>query len=277
MSESRSTHFGYQTVSEEEKAGKVKEVFTRVADSYDLMNDVMSAGVHRFWKRRFVEKLNPDAGSNILDVAGGTGDITFRLVDHILRKLKSPRHGHGNEDGQTDMRTSHPKTQITVCDINENMLRVGEERSRHLKHLPSRDIQLSWLAGDAMKLPFPDNTFDCYTIAFGIRNVVDIEKALDEAHRVLKPGGVFSCLEFSQVQNPLLESFYDWYSFQVIPVQGEIFAGDWNSYQYLVESIRKFPDQDDFAHLIETTGFKLVNYENLTNGVASIHSGYKDV
>lgn len=261
------THFGFQTVSPEQKAEKVQHVFSNVAAKYDLMNDVMSAGIHRYWKDHFVHRLDPVPGCRYLDVAGGTGDIAFRILNHIHR------HDGLRESGASGR--SPDGTHVTICDINANMLNEGEKRFRN--QVPDADGEaIKFVIGDAMKLPFPDNSFDVYTIAFGIRNVVHIDAALREAMRVLKPGGMFSCLEFSRVQNPLLEKVYDWYSFNLIPVYGEVLAGDWKSYQYLVESIRKFPDQEDFKDMIMDSGFKLVHYENLTNGIACIHTGYKE-
>uniref|UniRef100_A0A2K5PDI6 2-methoxy-6-polyprenyl-1,4-benzoquinol methylase, mitochondrial n=1 Tax=Cebus imitator TaxID=2715852 RepID=A0A2K5PDI6_CEBIM len=201
------THFGFETVSEEEKGGKVYQVFESVAKKYDVMNDMMSLGIHRLWKDLLIWKMHPLPGTQLLDVAGGTG--------------------------------------------------------------------LAWVLGDAEELPFDDDKFDIYTIAFGIRNVTHIDQALQEAHRVLKPGGRFLCLEFSQVNNPLISRLYDLYSFQVIPVLGEVIAGDWKSYQYLVESIRRFPSQEEFKEMIEDAGFHKVTYESLTSGIVAIHSAFK--
>lgn len=256
-STSNKTHFGFETVTEQEKASKVHEVFSKVASKYDLMNDVMSAGIHRIWKDHFISRLDPEPGVHLLDVAGGTGDISFRFLDFIKKRNKG------------SLGDSH----VTVCDINGNMLKEGERRAKNLGY--DDPNLMTWVEGDAMNLPFESNTFDAYTIAFGIRNVVNIPLAVKEAYRVLKPGGVFHCLEFSKVTNPLLEKVYDLYSFNLIPVYGEIFAGDWKSYQYLVESIRKFPDQQDFKETIENQGFILVDYENLFQGISCIHSGYK--
>ena len=251
--ESGTTHFGYQTVTPEEKAEKVHQVFSRVAAKYDLMNDVMSLGVHRCWKDYYVRQVDTYNNLKALDVAGGTGDIAFRLLE------RANKRGH--------------KCHITICDINGSMLHEGQRRARE-RGLDKAN-NLTWEEGDAMKLQFEDNSFDLYTIAFGIRNVVDIEAALSEAYRVLKPGGLFHCLEFSHPTNEVISTPYDWYSFNLIPVYGEIFAGDWASYQYLVESIRQFPDQEDFRHMIETAGFKLSRYENLLQGIACIHQGFK--
>lgn len=244
-SDKRETHFGYQQVGEEQKRDKVLGVFNSVADSYDLMNDVMSAGVHRVWKDHLLRTLDPGPDTKLLDVAGGTGDIAFRFLDHVGR-------------AQLDQEGAS----VVVCDINKSMLEVGQERAEELGH--TRGI--SWVEGDAMKLPFPDNSFDCYTIAFGMRNVVRVDEALSEAYRVLKPGGRFCCLEFSKVTTPGLDSVYDFYSFQIIPPLGKVIAGDWDSYQYLVESIRKFPSQEDYVKMIKRAGFRFVTYENLTFG-----------
>jgi len=246
----KKTHFGFQTVGEEQKKEKVLSVFHNVADTYDLMNDVMSAGIHRVWKNHFMQKLDPGASTKLLDVAGGTGDIAFRFLDHVGR------------EGEAS---------VVVCDINKSMLQVGEERAKLLGY----NKGVTWVEGDGQALPFPDNSFDCYTIAFGIRNVVRIEQALAEAYRVLRPGGRFLCLEFSKVQTPGLDALYDFYSFQVIPPMGKVIAGDWDSYQYLVESIRQFPDQETFARMIRDANFRFVEYENLSCGVAAIHSGFK--
>ena len=246
-SDTRTTHFGFQDVPEGEKAGMVHGVFTRVAGSYDLMNDLMSGGIHRFWKNAMMDWLAPRPGQNLLDVAGGTGDIAFRLLKRA------------------------PGATATVLDMTESMLIEGQKRAE-AERLSDR---LSWVVGDAMALPFADNTFDVYTISFGIRNVTRIGDALAEAHRVLKPGGRIMVLEFSQLPNPMLQAAYDAYSFNVIPVMGQIVAGDRESYQYLVESIRKFPDQDSFAAMIRAAGFDQVKYRNLSMGIAALHSGWK--
>ncbi|XP_065333576.1 2-methoxy-6-polyprenyl-1,4-benzoquinol methylase, mitochondrial [Cloeon dipterum] len=248
--ESNETHFGFQTVKESEKADKVYEVFEEVAQSYDKMNDAMSFGIHRLWKDIFVDRLAPSKPCKILDVAGGTGDIAFRIAQYLR-----------NSDGSG----------ITVCDINQAMLDVGRKRASELGF-----SGMEWLQGNAECLSsIADNTYDSYTIAFGIRNVTHIDKALKEAYRVLKPGGQFMCLEFSQVQNENLRWLYDQYSFQAIPVMGQLIAGQWKAYQYLVESIRQFPNQEEFAGMIERAGFAFVRHENLTFGVVAIHSGHK--
>jgi len=259
-SRDKTTHFGYQTVSEKEKHENVLKVFHNVANSYDVMNDAMSLGIHRLWKNHFVSKLSPNSKMKILDVAGGTGDIAFRILDEMKESITS-----------NDSKTEHGH--VTVCDINKSMLEVGKDRAQKLSEYHSSHI--TWVEGDAQNLKFEDNTFDAYTIAFGIRNVVDIDKAIQEAYRVLKPGGRFLCLEFSHVNNPVMNSIYETYSFEVIPPMGMVLAGDWDSYQYLIESIRKFPTQEEFRQKIRNAGFKLVSYENLTFGVAAIHSGFK--
>ena len=243
----RETHFGFQTVAEDEKAGMVHGVFTRVANRYDLMNDLMSVGIHRLWKDAMMDWLAPRAGQRLLDVAGGTGDIAFRFLARA------------------------PEARATVLDMTESMLIEGQKRAE-AENLVDR---LDWVAGDAMALPFADNTFDVYTISFGIRNVTRIPDALAEAFRVLKPGGRLMVLEFSQLPNPALQWAYDRYSFNVIPAMGQAVANDRDSYQYLVESIRKFPDQDSFATMIRQAGFEQVKYRNLTMGVAALHSGWK--
>ncbi|MDZ4096968.1 MAG: bifunctional demethylmenaquinone methyltransferase/2-methoxy-6-polyprenyl-1,4-benzoquinol methylase UbiE [Paracoccaceae bacterium] len=241
------THFGFQTVNEAEKAGMVHGVFTRVASKYDIMNDVMSGGVHRLWKDAMMDWLAPRPGQRLLDVAGGTGDVAFRFLKRA------------------------PGARATVLDMTESMLVSGRKRAEADK-LADR---LSWVVGDAMALPFAANSFDVYTISFGIRNVTRINDALSEAYRVLRPGGRLMVLEFSQLPNPAMQWAYDRYSFNVIPVMGQIIAGDRDSYQYLVESIRKFPDQETFATMIRTAGFGQVKFRNLTMGVAALHSGWK--
>ena len=241
------THFGNQTVPEADKAGLVHGVFTRVASKYDVMNDVMSGGGHRLWKGAMLDWLAPRPGQRLLDVAGGTGDVAFRFLKRA------------------------PGAHAVVLDLTEGMLIAGRQRADADK-LADR---LDWIVGDAMALPFADASFDVYTISFGIRNVTRIGDALSEAYRVLKPGGRLMVLEFSHIPNDLLQKAYDLYSFNVIPVMGQVVAGDRVSYQYLVESIRKFPDQEAFASLIRKAGFDQVNYRNLTMGVAALHSGWK--
>ena len=241
------THFGNQTVSEADKAGMVHGVFSRVASRYDVMNDLMSGGVHRLWKGAMMDWLVPRAGQRLLDVAGGTGDVAFRFLKRA------------------------PEANAVVLDMTEAMLVAGRKRAEAGRQAD----RLDWVVGDAMALPFPDRSFDAYTISFGIRNVTRIGDALSEAFRVLKPGGRLMVLEFSQIPNEMLQKAYDLYSFNVIPVMGQVVAGDRESYQYLVESIRKFPDQDAFAGMIRAAGFGQVSYRNLTMGVAALHSGWK--
>ncbi len=243
----KTTHFGNRDVPESEKAGLVHGVFSRVASRYDLMNDLMSVGIHRLWKDAMMDWLAPRGGQHLLDVAGGTGDIAFRF----LRRA--------------------PGARATVLDMTEGMLVEGQQRAEAAKLAESLD----WVVGDAMALPFPEDTFDRYTISFGIRNVTRIGEALSEAFRVLKPGGRLVVLEFSQLPVPLMQKAYDAYSFNVIPVMGQVVANDRDSYQYLVESIRKFPDQDTFAGMIRDAGFEQVSYRNLSMGIAALHSGWK--
>ncbi|MEQ5869136.1 bifunctional demethylmenaquinone methyltransferase/2-methoxy-6-polyprenyl-1,4-benzoquinol methylase UbiE [Sagittula sp. NFXS13] len=243
----KTTHFGFTEVPEAEKAGRVQGVFTSVASKYDVMNDAMSFGIHRVWKDAMMDWLAPRPGQKLLDVAGGTGDISFRF-------LKRAGSGHS-----------------TVLDITESMLVEGRKRAEAASMADSLD----WLVGDAMKLPFADNTFDVYTISFGIRNVTRPQEALNEAYRVLKPGGRLMVLEFSQIPNEMMQWAYDLYSFNIIPRMGQVIAGDRDSYQYLVESIRKFPDQETFLSMVRKAGFDNAKYRNLTMGVACLHSGWK--
>lgn len=263
---SHATSFGFKHVREEEKSQLVGNVFSSVASNYDLMNDLMSGGLHRLWKDRLVSMLNPFPGMKHLDVAGGTGDVAFRILDGISsikrRANQDPINDHLQEE-----------TQIHACDINPNMLNVG--RKRAIERGLGEDKSLIWVEGDAEALSFEDNTMDGYTIAFGIRNVTHIEKVLAEAYRVLKHGGRFLCLELSHVEVPVFKELYDYYSFSVIPAVGELVAGDRDSYQYLVESIRRFPPQEKFASMIADAGFQKVEYENLVGGVVAIHSGLK--
>jgi demethylmenaquinone methyltransferase/2-methoxy-6-polyprenyl-1,4-benzoquinol methylase len=243
----RTTHFGYQEVAEDQKAGLVHGVFTNVASKYDIMNDVMSVGIHRVWKDAMMDWLAPRDGQRLLDVAGGTGDVAFRFLKRA------------------------PGASATVLDMTESMLVEGQKRAEAAQMAE----KLDWIVGDAMALPFPDNTFDRYTISFGIRNVTRIPDALAEAFRVLRPGGRLMVLEFSQLPNDGLQKLYDLYSFNVIPRMGQLIAGDRDSYQYLVESIRRFPDQETFAEMIRTAGFEQVSYRNLSMGIAALHSGWK--
>ena len=241
------THFGFETILEKDKAEKVQGVFSSVASKYDVMNDFMSLGIHRFWKDAMMDWLAPIRGQALLDVAGGTGDISFRFLQ---------RASGAN---------------ATVLDLTEPMLAEGRKRAETI----GISGQLEWVVGDAMALPFEDDSFDVYTISFGIRNVTDPQKALSEAYRVLKPGGRIMVLEFSHIPNNLFLWFYDKFSFNVIPRLGQIIASDRSSYQYLVESIRKFPKQESFMKLVNAAGFENTKYRNLTMGVACLHSGWK--
>ncbi|KAL4011014.1 hypothetical protein IC575_028056 [Cucumis melo] len=263
---SHATSFGFKEVPEEEKSRLVGNVFSNVASNYDLMNDLMSGGLHRLWKDRLVSELNPFPGMKHLDVAGGTGDVAFRILDRI-NDVKRRAMQDVREDDLQD------QTQVYVCDINPRMLSVGKKRA--IERGLGEEGSLIWVEGDAEALSFPDNSMDGYTIAFGIRNVTHIEKVLDEAYRVLRRGGRFLCLELSHVEAPLFKELYDYYSFSIIPAVGELVVGDRESYQYLVESIRKFPSQEKFASMIVDAGFQKVEYENLVGGVVAIHSGLK--
>lgn len=258
------THFGFQEVDAAEKSGRVKEVFSNVASSYDLMNDLMSAGVHRLWKNRLVSQLSPFGGMKHVDVAGGTGDIAFRILKAI-RQAEAEANSSG-------FPVAEPGS-VIIADINAAMLAEG--RLAAAQQGIANDSGLHWLEADAEKMPCRSESVDAYTIAFGIRNVTDIPAALLEAHRVLRKGGRFLCLEFSQVTVPGLRDLYESYSFNVIPKIGRYVANDEESYQYLVESIRQFPPQEEFAGMIEDAGFASVTFENLTAGVAAIHSGIK--
>jgi ubiquinone/menaquinone biosynthesis methyltransferase len=273
-----STHFGFESVGIEEKEGRVRQVFENVADSYDVMNDLMSGGLHRIWKDYLLDvsavesmaravRLHDGAELRILDVAGGTADVAFRFIDAAGCQERSKSSG---ED----------PISVTVCDINPEMLRVGEKRARdrYGSSLLDGTKALSFVEGNAQSLDqFPDNSFDLYTIAFGLRNVTDVDKALREARRVLKPGGRFMCLEFSQVPDAFLRQIYDTYSFNIIPAMGELVANDRASYQYLVESIRKFSNQEELVGRLERAGFEMPKYTNLTGGVVALHEGWKNV
>ena len=242
------THFGYQTVPESEKAKKVAEVFHSVAAKYDLMNDLMSGGVHRLWKRFTIELSGARPGNRVLDIAGGTGDLT-RQFSRIVG----------------------PTGEVVLADINASMLMVGRD-----KLLDSGVAgNVSFVQADAEALPFPDNYFDVVTIAFGLRNVTHKDAAIRSMLRVLKPGGRLLVLEFSEVEMPLLDKFYDQWSFKAIPQFGKMITGEAEPYQYLVESIRKFPNQENFAAMIRAAGFSRVTYTNYTGGIAALHSGWK--
>jgi len=243
--------FGFRAVPEAERQGLVNEVFASVAERYDLMNDLMSGGLHRLWKRDLITMLNAPRGDRpfqLLDVAGGTGDIAMRFA-----------------------RDGGPATSAVVCDISPEMLSVGRRR---IEEAGLQD-RITCVEGNAEALPFASGTFDAYTIAFGIRNVTHIDRALAEAYRVLKPGGRFLCLEFSECQVPVLDRLYDFHSFEIIPRLGKLAAGAAEPYRYLVESIRRFPNQETFADLIRKAGFSRAAYRNLTGGIAAIHGGWK--
>jgi len=242
--------FGFRDVDASEKPGLVRGVFDRVARRYDLMNDLMSGGVHRLWKDAVAARLNPQPGETIVDCAGGTGDMARRFA-RMARRAQLRRGG--------------PDARILVVDYNAEMISAGRQKGS--------EPEIAWAVGDAQALPLPDATAEAYVIAFGIRNVTDIAAALREARRVLKPGGRFLCLEFSRPVTEALQSAYDAYSFKVIPEIGARVGGDREAYQYLVESIRRFPDQRRFAAMIAEAGFGRVDYTNFTGGVAALHSG----
>lgn len=244
----RTTHFGDREVAWGEKSDLVRGVFSNVASRYDLMNDLMSARVHRLWKDSMIDWLAPRRGAALLDIAGGTGDIAFRYLRRVA--------GVGD---------------VTVCDLTEEMLLEGRRRAERI----GVQAPIAWVCGDAMRLPFADRSFDYVAFAFGIRNVTSPQAALVEAFRVLKPGGRFICLEFSRVRTPVFDELYRFYSDNVIPQLGRIVASDADSYRYLVESIRRFPDQESFAAMLEAAGFKRVAWRNLTQGVAALHSGWR--
>lgn len=247
------THFGFKSVDEKQKSSLVRDVFNSVASKYDVMNDLMSAGLHRIWKDTMVKELNFDRSQSykIIDVAGGTGDIAFR----ILKKSKS----------------ENIAIKIEIADINEEMLKVGQNRAIDKNYFKNLNFNVC----DGEKLPYESNSFDFYTIAFGIRNFTNIQNGLNEAFRILKPGGKFICLEFSKVNNLPLAKIYDFYSFKAIPRIGKIVTKDKDSYQYLVESIRNFPNQENFKQMIEKAGFSNVSYKSLNFGILAIHVGYK--
>ncbi len=245
------THFGYAQVPVGEKTARVRDVFDSVASRYDLMNDLMSAGVHRLWKSVFVDQLNPRPGMEIVDVAGGTGDIARRILARC-----------------------NDEASVTICDINANMLTAGRDRAIDRGGLAGGGAA-NLVCGDAEQLPFADASLDACTIAFGLRNVTHIDKALAEARRVLKPGGRFLCLEFSRVVVPLLAKIYNRYSFTVLPQIGALVARDRDAYVYLAESIRKFPPQDELAAMLGEADFGQVSYRNLSGGIAAIHSAWR--
>jgi demethylmenaquinone methyltransferase / 2-methoxy-6-polyprenyl-1,4-benzoquinol methylase len=240
------THFGFQDVDTSEKTSMVRGVFDSVAPSYDLMNDLMSGGIHRLWKNTVIKRLKPHENMRLLDVGGGTGDLAFRFLEK------------GGKD-------------VVIADINEEMLKVGRDRAldRAIIEGPT------WVRGNAEALPLEDSSFDAYVTAFCLRNVTHLDQALNEARRLLKPGGHFLCLEFSRVILPTLSKLYDAYSFNILPLIGQVVAKDRDSYQYLAESIRRFPPQDEFASRIEGAGLEQVSYQNLSGGIAAIHSAWK--
>lgn len=246
-SETSDADFGYRRVKAEEKARLVRRVFDSVADRYDLMNDLMSGGVHRLWRAALIDRLAPRPGQTLLDVAGGTGDIAQRFL---------ARAGQGT---------------VIVCDVNEAMLRRGRDRAIDAGRLGG----IAWICGDAERLPIPSASVDAHTIAFGLRNVTHIDRALAEARRVLKPGGRFLCLELSPVEMPLLRPLYDLYSFGVLPRLGQAVTGDGDAYRYLVESIRRFPPKAALAAMMAAAGFERVGFTSLSGGIAALHSGWR--
>jgi demethylmenaquinone methyltransferase / 2-methoxy-6-polyprenyl-1,4-benzoquinol methylase len=247
-SPTRQTDFGFREVGEDEKTRLVREVFDHVASRYDLMNDLMSGGIHRRWKAELIDRLKPRPGEILLDLAGGTGDIARRFLDRA---------------GQTG--------QVIVCDINAAMVSAGRDRALD----DGLFNGITWLVSDAEDLPLVDASVDCCTVSFGLRNVTRKERALEEVRRVLKPAGRFFCLEFSQVEAPLLRRLYDLYSFTVLPRLGAVVARDREAYQYLVESIRRFPPQAELAAMMGRAGFEQVSWRNLSGGIAAIHSGWR--
>jgi len=248
MNKEKTTHFGYQQVPVEEKAGRVAGVFHSVAAKYDLMNDLMSGGIHRVWKFFTIEKSGVRAGHHVLDIAGGTGDLTASFSKIV------------GESGR-----------VVLADINESMLRVG--RDKLIDRGTSNNVE--YVQADAQYLPFPDNSFDCITIAFGLRNVTDKDLALRSMLRVLKPGGRLLVLEFSKPTSPALEKIYDTYSFSILPKMGELVAGDSESYKYLAESIRMHPDQETLQSMMDDAGFIKTEYHNMTGGIVALHRGFK--
>ena len=242
------TDFGFSRVKSKDKSNLVKKIFENVSGRYDLMNDFMSLGIHRVWKKSMLDWLAPRSGQSLIDVAAGTGDIAFNFI----KRAKTGANA-------------------TILDLTESMMIEGKKKTIDLPE----ESQINWVCGDAMRMPFSDSTFDVYTISFGIRNVTNISKTLSEAYRVLKPGGRLMILEFSSVNNDLISWIYDKYSFNIIPKLGEFVSNDRESYQYLVESIRKFPNQEKFSEMIINEGFRKVKYRDLTFGIAALHSAWK--
>ncbi len=247
--------FGFKQVPVGAKKALVRDVFDKVAARYDLMNDLMSVGIHRLWKAELIDRMRPKPGEHLLDVAGGTGDIALRFLDRVAAAAPSD---------------AAPQARVTVCDINQNMVSVGRNRAIDRGVIAGID----WTCGDAENLPVRSGAMDIYTIAFGLRNVTHIDRALCEAVRVLKPGGRFFCLEFSRVA-PLLARPYDFYSFEILPRLGHVVAKDADSYRYLAESIRRFPPQEELAERMRRAGFAVVSYRNLSGGIAAIHTGWR--
>lgn len=255
------THFGFRAVGQSEKASLVRGVFDQVASRYDLMNDLMSLGVHRLWKAALLDALAPRPHMRLLDMAGGTGDIACRFLSRLSRVEKGAGEGAAKK----------ADSGVIVCDANAAMMKVGRARALDRGIVSG----LSWVCGDAEAIPLPERSMDAYTIAFGLRNVTRPGAALGEAYRVLKPGGRFLCLEFSHVVLPVLDRLYDMYSFNVIPALGGAVTGDAEGYRYLVESIRRFPTQEALADDMREAGFERVSYRNLSGGIAALHSGWR--
>ncbi|MDI7775954.1 class I SAM-dependent methyltransferase [Asticcacaulis sp. EMRT-3] len=262
MSDIATSSFGFRDVDAREKVALVHGVFRNVAPSYDLMNDVMSGGIHHLWKDAACARLNPQPGEIIVDCAGGTGDIARRLAK-LARRAKARREARGHAAKDVEIR---------IIDYNEAMIMAGREKSARLRH---DEHEISWSVGDAMNLALPGDAIDAYIISFGIRNVADVQVALNEAYRVLKPGGRFFCLEFSHPTSSVVSRIYEAYSFKIIPFMGELVAKDRDSYQYLVESIQRFPDQDSFKAMMAKAGFKRCSYTNFSGGVCALHEGWK--
>jgi demethylmenaquinone methyltransferase / 2-methoxy-6-polyprenyl-1,4-benzoquinol methylase len=248
------TDFGFHRVPESEKSARVRAVFAGVAERYDLMNDLMSAGIHRLWKAALVDALAPQPGMRLLDIAGGTGDIAFRIREKLASRT-----------------TPGEPASIMVSDINHEMIEVGRNRAIDRGILDG----ISWICADAEALPLPDMSVDACTVAFGLRNMTHLDQALAEARRVLRPGGRFLCLEFSHVSMPILEQLYDRYSFSVLPIIGRLVTGQESAYRYLAESIRRFPRQQELAQRMTAVGFDRVDFRNLSGGIAALHGAWR--